>query len=114
MTQLSTLVVPVTDDAFTAVVLESDRPVVVDFWAPWCGPCRVMAPVFEELAGSLPHVLFAKVDIDAEQVTAARYGVLAAPTLIVFRAGQPVLTLVGSRPRRRLERELEAVLSAAR
>ncbi|MCW3015338.1 MAG: thiol reductase thioredoxin, partial [Solirubrobacterales bacterium] len=107
----STAVTPVTDDAFTATVLQSDLPVVVDFWAPWCAPCRVMAPVFEELAAAWPHARFVKVDIDREQLTAARYGVLAAPTLIVFRAGSPVLTLVGSRPRKRLERELSAVVN---
>jgi thioredoxin 1 len=100
----------VTDDAFAADVLESDRPVVVDFWAAWCAPCRVMNPVLEELAAEREDVRFVKLDIDANPATAARYDVMAAPTLIVFNAGEPVLTLVGSRPKRRLAEELAAVV----
>jgi thioredoxin 1 len=111
MTTDSSFVTSVTDDGFTQDVLESERPVVVEFWAPWCGPCRVMAPIFEELAQAWPGVRFVKVNTDEEQLTAARYGVLAAPTTLVFRAGQPVLTLIGSRPRRRLEQELQAAVA---
>jgi thioredoxin 1 len=100
----------VTDDRFTAEVLESERPVLVDFWATWCPPCRLLNPVLEELAAERDDIRFVKLDIDTEQDTAARYGVLAAPTLRLFRDGAPVLTLVGARPKRRLVSELAAAL----
>ena len=99
-----------TDTRFTADVLESDAPVVVDFHAAWCAPCRVMSPILDELAAARPDVRFVKLDVDANQETAVRYGVLSMPTLMVFRAGQPVLKLVGARPKSRLAGELEAVL----
>jgi thioredoxin 1 len=100
----------VTDDRFTAEVLESDRPVVVDFTAAWCAPCRVMGPVLEELAAEREDVRFVKLDVDTNQATAARYGVMSMPTFMVFDGGEPVLTLVGSRPKRRLAEELGAVV----
>src|SRR4051812_18872944 len=98
---------PVTNDSFTAEVLESEQPVLVDFWAAWCGPCRVMHPVLTELAGDRGDLRVVRVDAEANVATAARYGVLAMPTFLLFRDGEPVLRLVGSRPRRRLEGELE-------
>ncbi|MEA2421822.1 MAG: thioredoxin 1 [Thermoleophilaceae bacterium] len=100
----------VTDDRFTAEVLESDRPVVVDFTAAWCAPCRVTGPVLEELAAEREDVRFVKLDVDTNQATAARYGVMSMPTFMVFDGGEPVLTLVGSRPKRRLAEELGAVV----
>ena len=99
-----------TDARFTADVLESDAPVVVDFHAVWCGPCRLMSPILAEMAEERPDVRFVKMDVDENQETAVRYGVLSMPTLMVFRAGQPVLRLVGARRRSRLEAELEGVL----
>ena len=106
MTQIPT----VTDDAFAAEVLESELPVLVDFTAAWCPPCRVMKPVLAELAGEREDLRVVQLDVDADQATAARYGVLSMPTFILFRAGEPVLRLVGARPRRRLEAELAEVL----
>jgi thioredoxin 1 len=99
-----------TDAWFTADVLESDAPVVVDFHAVWCGPCRVMSPILAELAEERPDVRFVKMDVDENQETAVRYGVLSMPTLMVFRGGEPVLKLVGARRRSRLEAELQGVL----
>jgi thioredoxin 1 len=103
-------VTSVTDESFVAEVLESEQPVVVDFWAAWCGPCRVMSPVLEEIAAERPDLRVVKVDVDSNQGVAARYGVLSMPTFMIFRAGEPVLTLVGTRPKRRLLDELAAVL----
>jgi thioredoxin 1 len=102
--------VDTTDARFTADVLESDAPVVVDFHAAWCPPCRVMSPILAELAEERPDVRFVKIDVDENAETAVRYGVLSMPTFLVFRDGEPVLKLVGARPRRRLEQELATVI----
>ncbi|MFC1403112.1 MULTISPECIES: thioredoxin [Streptacidiphilus] len=104
----STDVVKVTDETFASEVLESEFPVLVDFTADWCPPCRMLAPVLadvaEEQRGRLKVVTL---DVDANPVTQAAYGVLSMPTLIVFQAGEPVKSLVGARPKRRLLQELE-------
>jgi thioredoxin 1 len=102
----------VTDDSFQAEVLESEQPVLVDFWAPWCGPCRVVAPVLEEIAAEQADKLrIVKLNVDDNQRTAAQYGVMSIPTMIVFKNGQPAKTIVGAYPKKRLEAELEPVLS---
>jgi thioredoxin 1 len=105
-----TSVTQLTDDTFDAVVLESDRPVLVDFWAAWCPPCRVMHPILDELAAERDDLRIVSVDVEAQQAIAARYGVLSMPTFLVFKHGEPVLKLIGSRPRRKLEQELSEVL----
>jgi thioredoxin 1 len=99
-----------TDDAFTAEVLESETPVLVDFTAAWCPPCRVMKPILAALDADRDDLRVVTIDVDGNQQTAARYGVLSMPTFMLFRDGAPVLTLVGSRPRQKLEAELAAVL----
>jgi thioredoxin 1 len=95
------------DDAhFTAEVLESDVPVLVDFTAAWCAPCRIMKPVLAELADERPDIRFVSVDVDENPVSAATFGVMSMPTLMLFRGGEPVQTLIGARPKGRLASEL--------
>jgi thioredoxin len=102
----------VTDNNFQAEVIESDTPVLVDFWAPWCGPCRVVAPVLEEIAEEKGDALrIVKLNVDENQQTAAAFEVLSIPTLILFRGGQPVKKVIGAYPKRKLEAELEPALA---
>jgi thioredoxin 1 len=101
----------VTDNSFQAEVLEADQPVLVDFWAPWCGPCRVVAPVLEEIAQERPEIKVVKLNIDNNQQTAARYGVMSIPTMILFKAGEPAQTVVGFSNKRRLVEALEPALA---
>jgi thioredoxin 1 len=101
----------VTDSNFQAEVIESEKPVLVDFWAPWCGPCRVVAPVLEEIASERPDLRIVKLNVDENQQTAASFGVLSIPTLILFKGGQAVKTVVGAYPKKKLESELEPALA---
>ena len=103
----------VTDNNFQAEVLESDTPVLVDFWAPWCGPCRVVAPVLEEIASERDDLRIVKLNVDENQQTAANYEVLSIPTMILFKNGQVAKKIIGAYPKKRLESELESELSAA-
>jgi thioredoxin 1 len=99
--------VTVTDASFKDDVLSSDKLVLVDFWATWCGPCRMVAPVLEEIAAEHPDTLtVAKLDVDANQQTARTYQVLSIPTLILFKGGEPVRQIVGAKPKAALLNDL--------
>jgi thioredoxin 1 len=94
----------VNDANFETEVLGSETPVVVDFWAPWCGPCKLVEPIFEELAGEeADRVRFVKLNVDENFVTASRYNVLSIPTAILFENGEAKETVVGARPRAQFE-----------
>jgi thioredoxin 1 len=89
----------VTDDSFEAEVLEAPGPVVVDFWAPWCGPCKAVHPILEQLEEDQPGIEFVRVNIDENPGFAGRFGVLSIPTIILFDGGEPRETVIGARPR---------------
>ena len=101
----------VTDSNFQAEVLESEQPTLVDFWAPWCGPCRMVAPVLEEIAGEREGLRIAKLNVDENQQTAAQYQVISIPTMILFKNGQEAKKIVGAYPKKKLEAELEPALA---
>ncbi len=101
----------VTDSNFQAEVIESETPTLVDFWAPWCGPCRVVAPVLEEIASQRDDLRIVKLNVDENQQTAAQFGVLSIPTMILFKNGQAAKTIIGAYPKKRLEAELEPALA---
>ena len=103
--------VRVGDDDFETSVLSSDQPVVVDFWAEWCGPCKAIAPVLEEIAGDMKgKVTVAKLNIDENPHTPAKYGVKGIPTLIVFKGGQVAATKLGALPKNQLVQWIESVI----
>ena len=101
----------VTDATFDAEVLKSDRPVLVDFWAPWCGPCRMVAPLVEELADEYDgKVKFLKLNTDESVNTAAKYGIRSIPTLLMFKGGEAVDQVIGFRPKGDLKKRIDEAL----
>ena len=102
----------VTDQNFQAEVLEADKPVLVDFWAPWCGPCRIVAPHLEELAGEREDLQVVKLNVDDNPQTAARYNVLSIPMLLLFKHGQVAHQIIGALPKSRLLQEIGPALAA--
>ncbi len=101
----------VTDANFQSEVLEAEGPVLVDFWAPWCGPCRVVHPILEEIDAEREDLKIVSLNTDENQQTSARYEVLSIPTMILFKDGEIAKKVIGAMPKRRLEAELEPALA---
>jgi|SRR5918998_6925123 thioredoxin 1 len=99
-------IIEVTDDSFQAEVIESESPILVDFWAPWCGPCRAIAPLLEEIAAEREDLRIVKLNVDENQETAAEFQILSIPTLILFKNGAPT-RLQPSRSKNQIEAQLE-------
>jgi len=101
----------VTDDQFEQVVLKSSKPVLVDFWATWCRPCTMIAPVIDELAEEYNgRINFTRMDVDQSGKTAAQYQIMSIPTLLLFKDGKPIANMVGFRPKDELKQSLDAAL----
>lgn len=92
-------VISVTNETFEREVLRSDSPVIVDFWASWCGPCRMLAPILDQIAAERPDVKVAKVNVDEQMELASRFGIVSIPTVIVFKDGKPVSKSLGVKPK---------------
>ncbi|HIC68779.1 MAG TPA: thioredoxin [Candidatus Latescibacteria bacterium] len=105
--------IALTDDNFAGEVLDSETPVLVDFWAAWCGPCRMVAPIVEELANEYEgRAKVCKLDVDAAQKTAGEYGIRSIPTLLMFKAGKVADQVIGAVPKTQIVEKLDAVLAA--
>ena len=103
--------IAIDDSSFDQVVLQAKTPVLVDFWAAWCPPCRMVAPIVDELAEEYSgRITFTKVDVDQNPKIATRYGIMSIPTLLIFKKGEPVSNIVGYRPKEELKRSLDAAL----
>ena len=103
----------VTTDTFEQEVLQSDKPVIVDFWAEWCGPCHAIAPVLDQIAEEREDLKIVKLNIDEQPAVAQRYGVMSIPTLILFKDGEPAAAAVGAMPKSMLEERLGLAEAAA-
>jgi thioredoxin 1 len=104
-------IMEVSDDSFDSEIINSELPAMVDFWAEWCGPCKMVSPVVEELAGEYKgKIKVAKMDVDHNRQTPARFGIRNIPTLILFKGGEVVNTIIGAQPKSSIENELKKLL----
>ena len=109
---MSDNIINVDQDSFQKAVLDSQKPVLVDFWAPWCGPCRAVAPIVDELAKDYKDKIeFAKVNVDEVPFIASKFGVMSIPTIIVFKDGKPVQHAIGYQPKDQLKKLLDGALA---
>ena len=109
---MSENITTVDQNNFQKIVLESQKPVLVDFWAPWCGPCRAVAPIVEELARDYNgQAEFAKVNVDESPTVASNYGIMSIPTIIIFKGGKPTEQVIGYKSKNDLKKLLDAVLT---
>ena len=95
-------VLHITTENFQQEVIDSDKPVLLDFWAPWCGPCRMLAPILEQIAEENPNIKVGKINIDDQEALSDAFGIMSVPTLIVFRDGRPVRQASGVRPKKQI------------
>ena len=103
----------VTDAEFDEKVVKADKPVLVDFWAEWCVPCKIIAPIVDELAEEMDGQMeFAKVDVDSSPITAVTYGIRSIPALLIFKGGKPVEQIIGAIPKEQLKKKIEEALAA--
>lgn len=100
-------VMTITKDNFEAEVLKAEQPVLIDFWAAWCGPCKMMGPVIDQIAGENENVKVGKINIDEQQELAMKYGIMSIPTVVLFENGQPKETSVGLVPKESIEKMLK-------
>jgi thioredoxin 1 len=107
---MSEHIIEVTDDNFQELVIKSEKPVLVDFWAPWCGPCKMIAPLLEELAANRDDIIIAKVNVDENTKTPAELGVRGIPALMIFNGGHLQGTKIGAMPKSQLESFIEQVV----
>lgn len=102
-------IVTVTKENFEKEVLQAEKPVMVDFWATWCGPCRMLSPIVDQLAEERADAVFGKVNVDEQQELAAQFGIMSIPTVVVFKNGKVVRQTVGAQPKAALEKMLESI-----
>jgi len=104
------MVLEITDKQFASEVLKSDKPVLVDFWAPWCGPCRMLAPVLEDLSKEMKHAKFTKLNTEEYPALASEYGIMSIPCLVVFKKGKEADRIIGFMPKPVLKQKIEAIV----